>query len=88
MHARAWATLAAAVALLAVIGGALVAREAMGASSQKNVIFILTDDMTYSELSAMPNVQSLIAAQGTSFNEAYISCPLCCPSRATMMSGE
>ena len=89
MHARAWATLAAAVALLAVIGGALVAREAMGAaSSQKNVIFILTDDMTYSELSAMPNVQSLIAAQGTSFNEAYISFPLCCPSRATMMSGQ
>jgi arylsulfatase A-like enzyme len=88
MHARAWATLAAAVALFAVIGGALVAREAMGASSQKNVIFILTDDMTYSELSAMPNVQSLIAAQGTSFNEAYISFPLCCPSRATMMSGQ
>ncbi len=88
MHARAWATLAAAVALLAIIGGALVAREASGTSSQKNVIFILTDDMTYSELSAMPNVQSLLAAQGTSFNEAYISFPLCCPSRATMMRGQ
>ena len=36
----------------------------------------------------MPNVQSLIAAQGTSFNEAYVSFPLCCPSRATMMSGQ
>jgi N-acetylglucosamine-6-sulfatase len=35
----------------------------------------------------MPNVQSLIAAQGTTFNEAYVSFPLCCPSRATMMSG-
>jgi N-acetylglucosamine-6-sulfatase len=87
-HARAWATLAAAFALLAIAGAALLARDAHGASSQKNVVFILTDDMTASELSAMPNVQSLLAGQGTSFNEAYISFPLCCPSRATMMSGQ
>jgi N-acetylglucosamine-6-sulfatase len=87
-HARSWAMLAAVVALLAVVGGALAARDAQGASSQKNVIFILTDDMTTSELSAMPNLQSLVAAQGTTFNEAYISFPLCCPSRATMMSGQ
>jgi N-acetylglucosamine-6-sulfatase len=88
MHARAWLTLAAAFALLAIVGAALAARDAEGASSQKNVVFILTDDMTASELSAMPNVQSLIAAQGTTFNEAYVSFPLCCPSRATMMSGQ
>src|SRR4051812_40441066 len=87
-HARAWATLAAALVLLAIAGATLLARDAQGAPSQKNVVFILTDDMTYSELSAMPNVQSLLAAQGTSFNEAYISFPLCCPSRATMMSGQ
>jgi arylsulfatase A-like enzyme len=87
-HARAWLTLAAAFALLAIVGATLAAREAEGASSQKNVVFILTDDMTASELSAMPNVQSLIAAQGTTFNEAYVSFPLCCPSRATMMSGQ
>ena len=62
--------------------------QAQGAPSQKNVVFILTDDMTTSELSAMPNVQALLAAQGTSFNEAYVSFPLCCPSRATMMSGQ
>jgi N-acetylglucosamine-6-sulfatase len=87
-HARAWATLAAGLALLAIAGGGFLARDAHGASSQKNVVFILTDDMTTSELSAMPNVQALLAAQGTSFNEAYVSFPLCCPSRATMMSGQ
>ncbi len=87
-HARAWASLAAAVVLLAISGAALTVRDAEGAASQKNVVFILTDDMTSTELSAMPNVQSLIAAQGTSFNEAYTSFPLCCPSRATMMSGQ
>jgi arylsulfatase A-like enzyme len=88
MHARTRAILAACCVLLAVGGGALAAREAHGAPSQKNVVFILTDDMTTSELSAMPNVQTLLAGQGTSFNEAYISFPLCCPSRATMMSGQ
>src|SRR3954471_16725355 len=88
LHTRAWATLAAAFALLAIVGGALLAGHAQGASSQKNVVFILTDDMTTSELSAMPNVQSLLAGQGTSFNEAYVSFPLCCPSRATIMSGQ
>jgi arylsulfatase A-like enzyme len=86
-HARARATLAALVALLAALTGAFLARDAKGAFDQKNVIFILTDDMTSSEISAMPNVQSLIAAKGTTFKDFYISFPLCCPSRATMMSG-
>jgi arylsulfatase A-like enzyme len=87
-HTRAWATLAAAVVLLTIVGATALARDAQGASSQKNVVFILTDDMTTSELSAMPNVQSLLAGQGMTFNEAYVSFPLCCPSRATMMSGQ
>ncbi len=84
-HAR--AMLAAMVALVVVAGAALAAREAEGAPGNPNVVFILTDDMTTSELAGMPNVQSLIAAQGTTFNEAYVSFPLCCPSRATMLSG-
>jgi N-acetylglucosamine-6-sulfatase len=87
-HTRAWAVLGAMLALLAIAGAGLVAREAQGAPSQKNVVFILTDDMTFSELSVMPNVQSLLADQGTSFNEAYISFPLCCPSRATFLTGQ
>jgi arylsulfatase A-like enzyme len=78
---------ATTVALVVVAGAALAARQAEGAPAKPNVVFILTDDMPTSELAGMPNVQSLIAAQGTTFNEAYVSFPLCCPSRATMMSG-
>src|SRR5262249_14956115 len=87
-RARARAALAGALALLAVGAGALTAGRAEGAPSQKNVIFILTDDMTSSELAGMPNVMSEIVGQGTTFNRGYISFPLCCPSRATMMSGQ
>jgi N-acetylglucosamine-6-sulfatase len=84
---RARALLASGVALLALGAGVLASSEARGATTGANVVFILTDDMTSSELAGMPNVQSLIAAQGTTFNQAYASFPLCCPSRATMISG-
>jgi N-acetylglucosamine-6-sulfatase len=85
---RARALLAAGVALLAVGGAVLAAGDARGATTGANVVFILTDDMSSSELAGMPNVESLIAGQGTTFNEAYVSFPLCCPSRATMLSGQ
>ena len=73
--------LAAAV----LLGGAV--RSSEGAPPY-NVVFILTDDQTTSELAAMPNVQSLIAGQGVSFDRAYASYPLCCPSRASLLSGD
>jgi N-acetylglucosamine-6-sulfatase len=82
------AMFAAILALLAAFGGALLARDASGASPGKNIVLILTDDMTTADLAAMPNVQSLIAAQGTTFNHAYASFPICCPSRATLLSGQ
>jgi N-acetylglucosamine-6-sulfatase len=80
--------IASAGALLALGAGVLATSQASGATTGANVVFILTDDMTSSELAGMPNVQSLIGAQGTTFNEAYASFPLCCPSRATMLSGQ
>ncbi len=81
--------LASVVAVVALVAGVLVASEAKAEpETGANVVFILTDDMTSAELAGMPNVQSLIGAEGTTFNEAYVSFPLCCPSRATMLSGQ
>jgi N-acetylglucosamine-6-sulfatase len=85
---RARAVLAAAVALVAVAAGALTAARAEAVAVGRNVIFILTDDMASSELTGMQHVMSEIAGQGTTFNRAYVSFPLCCPSRATMLSGQ
>ena len=53
-----------------------------------NVVFILTDDQSANELSAMPNVQSLIGAKGATFRRGYVPYPLCCPSRASLLTGE
>jgi N-acetylglucosamine-6-sulfatase len=65
-----------------------------------NVVVIQTDDMTRFDLYAtypdpatglplavMPNTLNLIAAQGITFHRYYVSNPLCCPSRATMLNG-
>ena len=54
-----------------------------------NIIFILTDDMRKDDLNAryMPKTSALLADQGISFRNAFVSNPLCCPSRATIMRG-
>ena len=53
-----------------------------------NVIVIDTDDMNVSDLSVMRNTLNLLAAHGTYFQNSYVSYPLCCPSRATFLTGQ
>jgi N-acetylglucosamine-6-sulfatase len=58
-----------------------------------NVILILTDDLTVSDLDPsalehMPNIQSLLIDQGTTFENAFVTNSLCCPSRATILRGQ
>ena len=84
---RLLAALAALTALAVTLAVATSTREAEGAAGP-NVIFILTDDQTASELSVMPNTKALLAGQGVTFRRAYASYPLCCPSRATLLSGQ
>jgi arylsulfatase A-like enzyme len=84
---RPLAALAAIVALGAALAGGFAARQAEGANP-KNIVFILTDDQTASELAAMPWTQLLIANQGVSFRKAYASYPLCCPSRVSLLTSE
>jgi N-acetylglucosamine-6-sulfatase len=59
-------------------------------ASKPNIIFILTDDMRKDDLNAryMPKTHSLLASEGMSFQNAFVSTPLCCPSRATTMRGQ
>ena len=53
-----------------------------------NVIVIDTDDMNLSDLWVMRNTLALIGARGTTFRNSYVSYPLCCPSRATFLTGQ
>ncbi len=48
----------------------------------------MTDDMAKSDVKFMPNVQRLLADKGTTFADAVDSFPLCCPARATFITGQ
>jgi N-acetylglucosamine-6-sulfatase len=56
--------------------------------TKPNFVFILADDMRYDDLKYMPKTSSLLGEQGMSFEEAFVSNALCCPSRATIMRGQ
>ena len=52
------------------------------------MVVIDTDDMNQTDMFVMRNTLSLLAAQGTTFRNSYVSYPLCCPSRATFLTGQ
>jgi N-acetylglucosamine-6-sulfatase len=53
-----------------------------------NVLVIEADDMRTDELKFMPTVRRLIARRGLTFENSFAPYPLCCPSRASFLSGE
>jgi N-acetylglucosamine-6-sulfatase len=77
------------VIIVAVAAVNLDAAPAPGAEPPRpNILFVLTDDMAKSDLAVMPHVRSLLAEQGTSFSQAFVSVSLCCPSRTTILRGQ
>src|SRR6476619_454605 len=55
-------------------------------ASRPNVSLIVADDMRADGLWAMPSVLEL-AQRGVSFHRYFVTTPLCCPSRASIMTG-
>jgi arylsulfatase len=62
-------------------------------SNRPNIVFIMTDQQKRDSLSIYgnpivqtPNLQRL-AKQGTVFDHAYATCPICVPSRVTFFTG-
>jgi arylsulfatase A-like enzyme len=62
--------------------------KAQALSAKPNIVFILTDDMRKGDLKYMPKTRNLLQQKGTSFQNAFVSDGLCCPSRATIMRGQ
>ncbi len=85
-------TLAVALAAAGPVSG----QEAPGTTSEAapppddppNIVFVVTDDMARAEMPYMPHVQRLIGNHGTTFSHATSPFPLCCPARATMLTGQ
>lgn len=56
--------------------------------SRMNVILIVTDDQWYASTSAMPITQQKLWNRSVVFEKAYTTTPLCCPSRAGILTGQ
>jgi N-acetylglucosamine-6-sulfatase len=90
---RGGGNLAALTGLLAVtLGLCATPAAARPAGSAKdgrpNILVVMTDDMAQADLAFMPKTRKLLAKRGTSFTNAITSFPLCCPSRATFLTGQ
>jgi arylsulfatase A-like enzyme len=76
-------------AALAVVASALTGCTSSPVRSSKpSIVFILTDDQRWDTLGDMPIVRRELAAHGVTFANAFVSDPLCCPSRATILTGQ
>jgi N-acetylglucosamine-6-sulfatase len=53
-----------------------------------NIIVIVTDDLDARSVACMRNVQTLLAEEGVTFANAFVTTPLCCPSRASILRGQ
>jgi arylsulfatase A-like enzyme len=79
--------------IIAVVAGTIgVVTNA--AAAPPNVVFILVDDLGYADLGCYgssfyetPNIDAL-AADGIRFTDAYAACPVCSPTRASILSGQ
>ena len=67
----------------------------MGKNAAKpNILFILVDDMGWMDLACQGSrfyetpVLDQLAREGMRFTDAYAACPVCSPTRASLMSGK
>ena len=85
------ALVALGLAVLAIPSSALAAQRPHGrAGKQPNIVLIQTDDQALTQFNkrVMPNVTKLLANRGTVFDQAYLTTPECCPSRAGLITGQ
>jgi N-acetylglucosamine-6-sulfatase len=73
-----------ALTLAVAFGGAPASGQAPG---KPNILVLMTDDLEVDDLKALPSVRRL-AEQGTTFSNSFVGYSLCCPSRATYLSGQ
>ncbi len=56
-------------------------------ASRPNIVFVLTDDLSLNLLRFMPHVLKM-ERDGVRFSNYYVTDSLCCPSRASIFTGE
>src|SRR5215207_7937524 len=78
--------------VLVLLSGEGLFRENQGADAQTtsrpNFVFVMTDDLDELAMEQLGGVRSIMNANGVTFENAYVTYSLCCPSRATILRGQ
>jgi arylsulfatase A-like enzyme len=56
--------------------------------SRPNIVFIMTDDLDERSMKQLGGIRNVMGSAGTTFQNAYVTYSLCCPSRATILRGQ
>jgi N-acetylglucosamine-6-sulfatase len=77
-------------AALCCLGGLLAGEraDAQAEDPRPNFVIVMADDLHPAMMRALPSVERLIGNRGTTFENAIASYPLCCPSRASLLTGQ
>jgi arylsulfatase A-like enzyme len=73
-------------ASITTVGAAAAPTVPLQVTQPPNVILIVTDDQR-DGLRVMPATRQRFIAEGTNFPNAFVTTPLCCPARASIMTG-
>jgi N-acetylglucosamine-6-sulfatase len=91
------------ILLFAVVGvaiaivGLVVAGDGLSTESERavvqtatrpNFVFIMTDDLDELSIKRLSGIQTIMGDHGTTFENAFVTYALCCPSRATFFRGQ
>ncbi len=84
--------LALAAVLSALVAATVGVSAGTGASAgavaeRPNIVLVTLDDARVDDMEFMPNVQRLLKGPGAVFSRAFLSYPLCCPARASILTG-
>ena len=80
-------------AMLLASGVAMLTSDVKEPSAQvvaerPNFVFIMADDLDERSMGDLPGIKQVMGSNGTTFENAYVTYSLCCPSRATILRGQ
>jgi len=97
IHSKQTQILSASLLLAAMIhpsGNMAQTKKELSNPQKPNIVYILADDLGYGDLSCYgqkhfqtPNIDRL-AKEGMLFTQHYSGCPVCAPSRSSLMTGQ
>jgi N-acetylglucosamine-6-sulfatase len=86
-HARFALAMLAALVAVPVLAVVPSAPSSSAAGEKPTVVLIVTDDQRYDTLAQMPATRDLLARRGVTFSNAMVPTSLCCPARASLLTG-